>query len=111
MGYILKKIPKIFVETGHALTDLVIVETVFKFQHGFNFELNVLMFSNYKNTQTGKGLVGISPHGRGFLFSDVYSSSISGSKLTEECGAAYFVKNEHEIMRGITLCEGWEVSL
>ena len=98
--------PKIFVETGHALTDLVIVETVFKFQHASNFELNVLMYSNYKNTQTRKGSVGISPHGRGFLFSDIYPSSISDSKLTEEYGAAYFVKNEHEIMRGINLCEG-----
>ena len=95
-GYILKKMPKIFVETGHGLTDLVIDVT--KFQHASNFELNSLMFSNYKNTQTGKALVVISPHGGGILFSDIYPGAISNSKLTEECGAVYFVESEHEIM-------------
>ena len=55
-GYLLKKMPKIFVETGHGLTDLVIDATEFKFQSASNFELNSLMFSNYKNTQTGKAL-------------------------------------------------------
>ena len=38
------------------------------------------MFSNYKNTQTGKALIGISPHGSGILFSDIYTGSISGSE-------------------------------
>ena len=71
-GYLLKKMPKIFVETGHGLTDLVIDSTDFKFQSVPNFELNSLMFSNYKNTQTGKALVGISPHGGGILFSDIF---------------------------------------
>ena len=33
-----------------------------------------------------------------FFFSDIYPGSISDSKLTEECGAVYFVGNEHEIM-------------
>ena len=41
------------------------------------------MFSNYKNTQTGKALVRISPHGGGILFSDIYPGSISDSKLTD----------------------------
>ena len=56
-------------------------------------------FSNYKNTQTKKALVGISPHGGGILFSDIFfSGSISDSKITEECGAIYLVEQEHEIM-------------
>ena len=59
-GYLLKKMPKIFVETSHGLTDLVIDATEFKFQNASNFELNSLMFSKYKNTQTGKVVVGIS---------------------------------------------------
>ena len=66
------------------------------------------MFSNYKNTQTGKGLVGISPpDGGGILFSHIYPGSISDSKLTEECGAVYFVVSEHEIMsdRGFSIQE------
>ena len=56
------------------------------------------MFSNYKNTQTGKAL-GISPHGGEILFSDIFPGSISDSKITEECGAVYLVAREHEIMR------------
>ena len=47
----------IFVETGHGLTDLIIGSTEFKSQDVANFELNSLMFPNYKNTQTGKALV------------------------------------------------------
>ena len=86
-GYLLKKMPKIFVETGHGLTDLVIDATEFKFQSASNFELNSLMFSNYKNTQTGKVLVRNSPHGGGILFSDIFPGSISDSKINEECGA------------------------
>ena len=61
-GFLLQKMPKSFVETGHGLTDLVIDATEFKFQSASNFELNSIMFSNYKNTQTGKALIGISPH-------------------------------------------------
>ena len=78
LGYTLKKMPKIFVETGHGLVidDLVIDATEFKFQHDSDFELNSLMFSNYKNGETGKVLVGISPHGEGILFSDIYPTSI-----------------------------------
>ena len=41
----LKKMSKIFVETGHGLTDLVTDATKFKFQHPSNFELISLMFS------------------------------------------------------------------
>ena len=64
------------------------------------------MLSNYKNTRTGKALVGISPHEGGILFSDKFRGSISDSKITEECGAVYLAERKHEIMsdsRGITL--------
>ena len=92
------KMPKIFVGTGHGLTDLVINATEFKFQSASNSELNSLMFLNYKNIQTGKALVGISPHGGGILFSDIFPGSISDSNITEECGAAYLLGQEHEVM-------------
>ena len=74
--------PHILVETGHGLTDLVIDATEFKFQNASNFELNSLMFSHYKNTQTGNALIGISPHGGGVLFSDIYP--ISDYEITEK---------------------------
>ena len=76
--------PDIFGETGHGLTDLVIDATEFKFQNASNFELSSLMFSHYKNTQTGKALIGISPHGGGVIFSDIYPGSISDSEITEK---------------------------
>ena len=47
----------IFVKTGQGLTDMVIDCTEFKFQHATNYELNSLMFSNYKNTVTEKALI------------------------------------------------------
>ena len=56
------------------------------------------MFSNYKNIQTGKAIVGISSHGGGIVYSDTFPGSIPDSKITEECGASYLVKQEHEII-------------
>ena len=52
------------------MTDLVIDATELKFQRATNYDLNTLMFSHYKNTQTGKALIEISRHGMGILFSD-----------------------------------------
>ena len=57
------------------------------------------MFSNYKKNQRRKALVGISLHGGGILFSDMFPGSISDSKTTEECDAVYLVAREHEIMK------------
>ena len=95
-GFLLKKISKSFIETGHGLTDLVIDATEFKFQSASSFEVNSLMFSNYKNT--GKALIGISPHGMGLLFSEIYPGSISDSEITIKSGELHLVEPEHEIM-------------
>ena len=106
-GFLLKKMPDIFVTTGHGLTDLIIDATEFKFQCATNYEINSLMFSNYKNTQTGKALIGISAHGMGIIFSDIYPGSISDSKITEATGILNFVEEEHELMsdRGFAVQE------
>eukprot|EP00794_Sanderia_malayensis_P008326 gene8326-9219_t len=103
--FLLQKMPKIFKETGHGETDLIVDATEFKFQSASNFELNSLMFSNYKNTVTGKALIGIAPHGMGILFSEIYPGSISDSEITEKAGALNFVEEEHEIMsdRGFSI--------
>ena len=103
--FLAKKMPEIFIKTGHGLTDIVLDCTEFKFQQPSNYELNTLMFSNYKNTITGKALVGITPHGMGIFFSDIYPGSISDSDLTEKSGVAHFVRPEHEIMadRGFSI--------
>ena len=65
------------------------------------------MFSNYKNTVTGKALIGIAPHGMGLLFSEIYPGSISDSEIIDKAGALNFVQEEHEIMsaRGFSIQE------
>jgi len=66
--------PDIFVKTGHGLTDMIINCTEFKFQHVLSLDLNSLMFSKYKNTITGKALIGIAPHG--MVFFSVISTQV-----------------------------------
>ena len=65
--------------------------TEFKFQHVSNLDLNSLMFSNYKNTITGKALIGITPHGMGLLFSDINPGSISDNNITEKSGVIHWI--------------------
>ena len=80
-----------FVKTGHGLADMIIDCTEFKFQHVSNLDLNSLMFSNYKNTITGKALIGITPHGMGLLFSDINPGSISDNNITEKSGVIHWI--------------------
>ena len=97
-GFLLKKMPDIFIKTGHGLTDMIINCTEFKFQHVSNLDLNSLMFSNYKNTIAGKALIGIAPHGMGLFFSDIYPGSISDNCITEKSGLVQWIQPEHELM-------------
>ena len=53
-GFLLRKMPNIFVKTDHGQTDMVIDCTEFRFQHASNYELNSLMFSNNKSQLLGK---------------------------------------------------------
>ena len=50
--------------------------TEFKSHHVSNLDLNSSIFSNYKNTITGRALIGIASHGMGLFFSDIYPGSI-----------------------------------
>ena len=49
-------------------------------------ELQQLTFSTYKNTNTYKGLIGISPSGAVVFVSDLYPGCISDKELTRKCG-------------------------
>ena len=93
-----KKMPEIFIRTGHGSTDLVLDATEFKFQNASNFDISTLMFSHYKNTTTGKALIGISPHGMGMVFSEIYPGSISDTEITEKTDILSYVSEDHEIM-------------
>ena len=90
--------PQTFIETGHGLTDVVLDATEFKFHTATNYDINSLMFSNYKNHSTGKALIGITPHGMGLLFSDVYPGSISDTEITVKTNIIDFLFEGHELM-------------
>ena len=49
-------------------------------------ELQQLTFSTYKNTNTYKGLIGISQSGAVVFVSDLYPGCISDKELTRKCG-------------------------
>ena len=49
-------------------------------------ELQQITFSNNKNHNTYKGLIGISPSGTVTFISDLYFGSISDKELTRRCG-------------------------
>ena len=90
--------PKIFLETGHHLTDQLGDCTEFKLQGASNLDLNTLTFSDYRKTTTAKAYVGIAPHDGGLVFSDLYPGSISESEITELASAIDFVQEGHEFM-------------
>ena len=97
-NFLAHTMPEIFIKTGHGLTDMVIDCTEFKLQQPSNYDLSTLTFSNYKNTHTGKALLGISPNGIGLVFSEIYPGSISDSNITEKSEVINWVNEDHEIM-------------
>ena len=92
-GFLAYNMPEIVAKTG--LTDIVIDFPEFKLQQPSNYDLSALIFSNYKNTHTGKALVGISPNGMGLVFSEIYSGSISDSNITKKFDVLNLVEEEH----------------
>ena len=64
-----------------------------------------LTFSNYKNSNTLKALVGITPSGAVYFVSDLYGGNISDKKLTAECGILNLLEAGDSIMadRGFTI--------
>lgn len=61
-------------------------------------ELQQLTFSNYKNHNTYKGLVGISPSGAVIFVSDLYPGSISDKQLTRRCGILDLLETGDSVM-------------
>ena len=61
-------------------------------------ELQQLTFSNYKNHNMYKGLIGISPSGAVIFVSDLYPGCISGKELTRQCGILDLLESGDSIM-------------
>ena len=70
-------------------------------------ELQQLTFSNYKNHNTYKGLIGISPSGAVTFVSDLYPGSISDKELTRHSGILDLLEEADSIMavRGFDIKE------
>ena len=62
-------------------------------------------YSNYKSTNTFKGLVGINPAGHIIFVSSLYTGSISDTELVERSGFLSLLKSGDEVMadRGFTI--------
>jgi hypothetical protein len=61
-------------------------------------ELQQLTFSNYKNHNTYKGLIGISPSGAIIFISSLYPGSISDKELTRRCGLLELLEKGDSVM-------------
>ena len=61
-------------------------------------ELQQLTFSTYKNTNTYKGLIGISPSGAVVFVSDLYPGCISDKELTRKCGILDLLESGDTLM-------------
>lgn len=63
-----------------------------------NYDSCSLIFSNYKNTIQDKSLISIAPHGMCIHLSNIYSGSISDSKITAKTNILDYVDPDREIM-------------
>lgn len=67
-------------------TRIIIDCTEIKVEMASSLVLKSQTYSNYKSTNTLKGLVGIAPNGNITFLSQLYTGSISDREITERCG-------------------------
>ena len=77
--------PEVF-KTKYPTTRVIIDATEISVEQPALPELQQITFSNYKDHNTYKGLIGISPSGVVTFISDLYFGSISDKELTRSCG-------------------------
>ena len=70
-------------------------------------ELQKTMFSSYKNHNTYKALIGISPSGAITFVSKLFSGSLSDKELTRQSGILKFLEPGHSVMadKGLNIAE------
>ena len=61
-------------------------------------DLQQMTFSNYKNNNTYKGLIGISPSGAVTFISSLFSGSISDKELTRKNGLLLLLEKGDSLM-------------
>ena len=77
--------PKCFIEL-YPTTRVILDATELYIEKPSLPDLQQMTFSNYKNNNTFKGLVGISPSGAITFISNLFSGSISDKELTRKVG-------------------------
>ena len=93
----LSNMPKIFREK-YPSTRVIIDATEIFIEQPSLPELQQLTFSSYKNHNTYKGLIGISPSGAVVFVSDLYPGSISDKQLTRRCGILDLLESGDSVM-------------
>ena len=94
---ILSNMPKVFKEK-YPSTRVIIDATEIFIEKPAQPELQQLTFSNYKNHNTYKRLIGISPSGAVIFVSDLYHGCISDKELTRQCGILDLLESGDSIM-------------
>ena len=93
----LSNMPKLF-KDKYPMTHVIINATEIFVEQPHLTELQQLTFSNYKNHNTYKGLVGISPSGSLIFISDLFPGSISDKELTRRSGLLNLLESGDSIM-------------
>lgn len=96
--------PAVFRE-HYPKTTVILDATEIKINMPSSLLLQSQTYSNYKSTNTFKGLVGISPAGHIMFVSSLYTGSISDTELVERSGFLSLLKSGDEVMadRGFTI--------
>ena len=102
-----KKLPQTFKDNGCEDCVLILDATELKLTSLSDLNLNCLFFSDYKNTHTAKGLIGITPDGSLCHVSDLFPGSITDTELTEISKALKMVKENDCILvdKGFAISE------
>lgn len=86
-----EKMPQCFTDLGYRNVVLILDATEIKVTNLSNLSLNCLFFSDYKNTHTAKGIVGITPYGALCHLPDLYPGSVNDTTATSLTNALHNV--------------------
>ena len=94
-------------KTKYPTTRLIIDATEIPLETPSSLQMQSTTWSTYKNTNTLKGLIGITPSGYISFVSSLYCGNVSDKKLTSECGVLKLLQAGDSIMadRGFDIAD------